>query len=61
MADVQAWMIEQKEDGVLLVRIPSENRNGKTLPDAVFSFRKGDPQFALWESRWQEQCAQSNS
>jgi hypothetical protein len=47
--------IERRADGVLIVRVPSENRNGHSLPDAVFSFRAGDPQYSLWEDRWQQQ------
>jgi hypothetical protein len=54
---VDNWKVERRNDGVLVVRIPSENRNGQTLPDAVFSFRAGDPQYKLWEERWREQDA----
>ena len=53
---VSAWKIDRREDGVLLVRIPSEQRNGDALPDAVFTFRAGDPQYKLWEQRYQEQA-----
>lgn len=54
---VSAWKIDRRNDGVLLVRIPSEQHNGETLPDAVFSFRAGDPQYKLWEQRYQEQAS----
>lgn len=54
---VSAWKIDRREDGVLLVRIPSERQNGEALPDAVFSFRAGDPQYKLWEQRYREQAS----
>ena len=50
-----SWIIERRDDSVLLVRIPSENRNGERLGDAVFSFRPGDPQYNLWEKRFNDQ------
>jgi hypothetical protein len=40
--------IQRRHDGALLVRVPSAERNGGRLPDAVFSFRAGDPQYAFW-------------
>ena len=44
-----AWRVERRADGVIIVRVPSRRRNGHLLPDAVFSFRAGDPQFAKWD------------
>ncbi len=41
--------IERRNDGVLLVRVRSVERNGRRLPDAVFTFRRGDPQYEYWE------------
>lgn len=55
---VTHWKIERRDDGVLVVRIPSESRNGQTLPDAAFSFRMGDPQYKLWEERFRQQQEQ---
>lgn len=55
------WKIERRSDGVLLVRIPSERRNGVALPDAVFSFRAGDPQYKKWEERYLEQQGENGS
>ena len=49
------WKIERRADGVIVVRVPSEIRNGEALPDAVFSFRSGDPQYKLWEERFRQQ------
>jgi hypothetical protein len=49
--------IERRADGTVIVRVASRDRGPQTLPDAVFSFRLGDPQYTYWECRWQ----QSNS
>ena len=46
--DNVALKIQRRKDGALLVRVPSAERNGNRLPDAVFSFRAGDPQYAFW-------------
>jgi hypothetical protein len=43
------WVLERRSDGAVLVRVPSLFRGEKALPEAVFSFRLGDPQFAYWE------------
>jgi hypothetical protein len=43
--------IEQRGDGAILVRVKSEGDEGKRLPDAVFSFRCGDPQYSYWLAR----------
>lgn len=43
-----ALIIQRREDGVLLVRVPSAERDGRRLPDAIFSFRRGDPQYTYW-------------
>jgi hypothetical protein len=32
----------------------SSDRNGRSLPDAVFTFRMGDPQYAHWEQQWKQ-------
>lgn len=44
-----SWDIERRKDGALLVRMHSVDRQGRPLPDAVFTFRKGDPQYEYWE------------
>ncbi|NLX99384.1 MAG: hypothetical protein GXY83_24875 [Rhodopirellula sp.] len=41
--------IERRSDGALLVRVRSSQKNGRRLPDAVFTFRRGDPQYEYWE------------
>jgi hypothetical protein len=43
--------IEQRPDGAVVVRVQSEGPAGSRLPDAVFSFRCGDPQYAYWFDR----------
>ncbi len=43
--------IEKRSDGALVVRVQSEGPVETRLPDAVFSFRCGDPQYAYWLSR----------
>ena len=52
-----AWQVERRGDGALLVRVSSRPMDGSRLPDAVFSFRSGDPQFGYWEERFHEQQA----
>jgi len=41
-------VIEKRGDGTIVVRVRSEDGR---LPDAVFSFRCGDPQYAYWNRR----------
>jgi hypothetical protein len=48
--DVNEWILESRADGVILVRIPSRPGPNR-LPDAVFTFRPGDPQYRRWEQR----------
>lgn len=43
--------IEQRRDGAILVRVKSEGTEGSRLPDSVFSFRCGDPQYSYWLAR----------
>ncbi|MFM1996917.1 MAG: hypothetical protein RLZZ111_1304 [Planctomycetota bacterium] len=43
--------IEQRDDGTIVVRVRSEGPEETRLPDAVFSFRNGDPQYASWLAR----------
>jgi hypothetical protein len=42
---------ERRADGSVLVRVRSGERQGRKLPDAVFTFRDGDPQYHYWEQR----------
>jgi hypothetical protein len=43
--------IEKRSDGAIVVRVRSEGPDESRLPDAVFSFRNGDPQYAYWLGR----------
>ena len=43
--------LQQRDDGAVLVRVHSSNRQGSPLPDAVFAFRLGDPQFDYWQQQ----------
>lgn len=43
--------VERCQDGAVLVRVHSCNQNGRCLPDAVFTFRSGDPQYSFWEEK----------
>ncbi|MSR27704.1 MAG: hypothetical protein EXS06_11930 [Planctomycetaceae bacterium] len=45
--------IEQRSDGAVVVRVRSAGEGEARLPDAVFSFRCGDPQYAYWLARLQ--------
>ncbi len=51
MKDFDAWDVERRSDGAVLVRVRSREQAGRRLPDAVFAFRAGDPQYSLWEQR----------
>ena len=43
--------IEKRGDGAVVVRVRSEGPEESRLPDAVFAFRNGDPQYAYWLGR----------
>ena len=51
MQPLQSWDVERRHDGAILVRVHSRRTNGRALPDAVFAFRAGDPQFAYWDEQ----------
>lgn len=52
--DSDSWDIERRGDGAVIVRMHSSDRLGRSLPDAVFTFRNGDPQFSYWEQQWRK-------
>jgi hypothetical protein len=52
--------IERRADGVLLVRVASRRDRMQPLPDAVFTFRAGDPQYDYWQSRFIHQQSQQS-
>ncbi|NCA11750.1 hypothetical protein EBR56_08070 [bacterium] len=45
--------IQRRPDGIIVVRVRSVGNEHNRLPDAVFSFRCGDPQYAYWLARCQ--------
>jgi hypothetical protein len=46
---LDSCVVERRNEHTLLVRVHSVDRQGRPLPDAVFTFRKGDPQYERWE------------
>ena len=50
-AELSSCDVELRCDGVVLVRVHSSNDQGRQLPDAVFSFCQGDPQYEYWEGQ----------
>ncbi|MGD9721166.1 MAG: hypothetical protein AB7O59_03815 [Pirellulales bacterium] len=51
MHQLESWDVERRQDGAVLVRVHSRVVNGRALPDAVFAFRAGDPQYSYWEQQ----------
>ena len=49
--DSQPWAVERRSDGAVLVRMRSRESSAGQLPDAVFTFRLGDPQYHYWETQ----------
>jgi len=58
--DPASWDIDRRPDGAVLVRVHSTGRNGESLPDAVFAFRLGDPQYNYWEEKYLNRFAGLN-
>ncbi|WP_460167200.1 hypothetical protein [Thermostilla marina] len=52
--DSRSVYLERRANGSLLVRVRSGERNGVKLPDAVFTFNCGDPQFEYWAELLQD-------
>jgi hypothetical protein len=55
---VHSFVIQRRGDGALVVRVRCGQSSAR-LPDAVFSFHAGDPQYAFWEDQFSRQ--QSNA
>lgn len=53
----ESWDVERRGDGAVLVRVHSMDKRGNRLPDAVFTFRRGDPQYEYWEAKLRERMA----
>jgi hypothetical protein len=50
--DPRRCYLEQRSDGAIVVRVPSRSAPAGALPEAVFAFRAGDPQFAFWQRQF---------
>jgi hypothetical protein len=44
--------LERRTDGAVIVRMRSQRTAEPPLPDAVFSFRAGDPQYDYWDRQF---------
>ena len=53
-SQLDSWDVQRRDDGAVLVRMHSCDRQGRRLPDAVFAFRLGDPQFDYWEQQFRD-------
>jgi hypothetical protein len=53
--DQESWQVERRSDGAVLVRVRSRQTPGRHIPEAVFAFRQGDPQYHYWDERLREQ------
>lgn len=51
----ESYNIKQRKGNVLIVRVFSKPFRGQEIPDTVFTFRPGDPQYELWNKRYIEQ------
>ena len=41
-------------EGVLVVRVHPQTRQGRKLPDTSFTFKPGDPQYESWRQIYNE-------
>ena len=48
---LNSFNIVRRDDGAILVYVRSDQKDGRRLPDAVFAFRRGDPQYEFWEQK----------
>jgi hypothetical protein len=56
--NLDSYSVERRPtDGAVIVRVASCDRGPETLPDAVFTFRLGDPQYQYWEDLLRERQA----
>lgn len=53
VVETQSFQLERRGDGAVIVRVPSSPVGKTKLPDAVFAFRAGDPQYDYWEQQLQ--------
>jgi hypothetical protein len=55
--NLDSYFVERRSDGAVIVRVASRDRGRDTLPEAVFAFRDGDPQYQYWEQVLRERRA----
>jgi hypothetical protein len=48
---LDGWEVQAGGDEAVLVRVHSTPWQGRQLPDAVFTFRPGDPQYEYWRQQ----------
>ena len=53
-AEEVPYTIINRGDGVLVVRVHSQTRQGRKLPDTSFTFKPGDPQYESWQRIYNE-------
>lgn len=53
--------LERRSDGAVIVRVHSQRTAAPPLPDAVFSFRAGEPQYDYWEREFRLRTASGGS
>ena len=53
----ECWDIDPQGGCTVLVRVHSRDRSGQPLPDAVFTFRRGDPQYEYWAEQLRQRRA----
>ncbi|MFZ1936345.1 MAG: hypothetical protein WCB27_11800 [Thermoguttaceae bacterium] len=53
--ELSSWDVERRDEETVLVCVHSSSRQGRPLPDAVFTFRRGDPQYDYWASQLLDQ------
>ena len=53
-AEEVPYTIIHRGDGVLVVRVHSQTRQGRKLPDTSFTFKPGDPQYESWQRIYNE-------
>lgn len=52
--ELDSCEVQRADGGAILVRVHSDDSCGRALPDAVFTFRNGDPQYEFWLGRLPE-------
>ena len=56
--NLDSYCVERRQDGAVIVRVASRDRGHDTLPEAVFTFRAGDPQYQYWQQvLWQRESS----